>query len=137
MFSGSTKREIKSKMDPCLPPGNALPTAESRGSVYMPHYTRRISVFTFLQYLEFFFSFFFFWSFCLFCGRSCGIWRFPGQGSNGTCRCRPTPEPEQHGIQAESATYTTAHGNIRSLTHRARRGIEPATSWFLVRLVNH
>ena len=33
-------------------------------------------------------------------------------------------------------TYTT-HGNARSLTHRARPGIEPATSWFLVGLVNH
>ena len=35
-----------------------------------------------------------------------------------------------------SAAYTTAHGNVRSLTHRARPGIEPATSWFLVRFVS-
>ena len=27
-----------------------------------------------------------------------------------------TPEPQQRRIQAESATYTTAHGNARSLT---------------------
>ena len=35
-----------------------------------------------------------------------------------------------------SATYTTAHGNAGSLTHWARPGIEPATSWFLVRFVS-
>ena len=28
-----------------------------------------------------------------------------------------------------SATYTTAHGNARSLTHLGRPGIEPASSW--------
>ena len=36
-----------------------------------------------------------------------------------------------------AATYTTAHGNVGSLTHRARPGIEPATSWFLIRFVNY
>ena len=35
-----------------------------------------------------------------------------------------------------SANYTTAHGNVRSLTHWARPGIEPASSWMLVGLVN-
>ena len=29
---------------------------------------------------------------------------------------RPTPEPQQGGIRAASATYTTAHGNAGSLT---------------------
>ena len=37
-------------------------------------------------------------SFCLFLGHSCGIQRFPGQGSNWSCGCRPTPGPQQHGI---------------------------------------
>ena len=36
-----------------------------------------------------------------------------------------------------SATYTTAHGNARSLTHWARPGIEPAISWFLVGFLDH
>ena len=27
------------------------------------------------------------------------------------------PQPQPHGIQAASATYTTAHSNARSLTH--------------------
>ena len=44
------------------------------------------------------------------------------------------PEPQQCEIPAVSATYTTAHG---SLTHWSSPGIEPATSWFLVRFVNH
>ena len=34
-----------------------------------------------------------------------------------------------------SATYTTAHGNAGSLTHRARPGREPASSWILVEFV--
>ena len=32
--------------------------------------------------------------------------------------------------------YITAHGNARSLTHWARPGIEPASSWILVRFVS-
>ena len=31
-----------------------------------------------------------------------------------------------------SATYTTAHSNAGSLTHRARPGIKPTSSWVLV-----
>ena len=42
------------------------------------------------------------------------------------------PQPQPHEIWASSATYTTAHSNARSLTHGARPGIEPETSWFLV-----
>ena len=40
-------------------------------------------------------------------------------------------------IRAASATYTTAHGNVGHLTHRARPGIKPTTSWFLVGFINH
>ena len=50
--------------------------------------------------------------------------------------CQTTPQPQQHQIWAASVTYTTAYGNARSLTHWARPGIEPASSWFLVRFVN-
>ena len=38
-------------------------------------------------------------------------------------------------VTATSVTYTTVHGNTRSLTHWLRPGIEPTTSWFLVGLV--
>ena len=48
--------------------------------------------------------------------------------------CRPIPEPQQHQIWAASLTYTTAHSNARS--HWVRPGIEPTTSWFLVRFVS-
>ena len=41
------------------------------------------------------------------------------------------------GIGAASVTYTTAHGNARSLTHWARPGIKPASSWILVRFFNY
>ena len=46
------------------------------------------------------------------------------------------PQPQQLGIRAKSATYTTAHGSTESLTHRARPEIEPVSSWKLVGLVN-
>ena len=66
-----------------------------------------------------------------------GLWKFPGQGLNRSCSCRPTPQPQQCRIRASSATYTTAHSNSGSLIHWARPGIKLATSWFLVRFLNH
>ena len=76
--------------------------------------------------------------FCLlsFQGHTPGTWSFPGQGSNGNYSCWPTQQPQQHRIQATSATYTTAHDKARSLTHLARPGIEAETSWFLVGFVS-
>ena len=65
------------------------------------------------------FSFFLFLSFW---GHTHGIWKFPGQGKSRSCSC----QPQEHLIRAESATYTTAHGNTGSLTHQARPGIEPS-----------
>jgi len=44
--------------------------------------------------------------------------------------------PQQRWIWATSANYTTSHSNAGSLTHWVRPGIEPATSWFLVRFVS-
>ena len=38
--------------------------------------------------------------------------------------------------QATSVTYTTAHGNTRSVTHWARPGVEPVSSWILVVLIS-
>ena len=59
------------------------------------------------------------------------------QGLNQSCRCQPTPQPQQRGIQTTSVTYTTAHSNARFLIHWARTWIKPKTSWFPVRFVNH
>ena len=47
------------------------------------------------------------------------------------------PQPQQCQIRASSVTYTTTHGgNARSLTHWARLGIEPTSSWLLVTFVS-
>jgi len=46
-----------------------------------------------------------------FYGHTCSIWRFPGQRSNRSCSCWPTPQLQQCWIGASSAAYTTAHGN--------------------------
>ena len=44
----------------------------------------------------------------------------------------PTPQPQQLGIRAASATYTSAHSHAGFLTHWARPRIEPTSSWILV-----
>ena len=48
----------------------------------------------------------------------------------------PRPTPHQCQIQAASGTCTTAQGNARSSNHWARPGIEPASSWMLVRFIS-
>ena len=48
----------------------------------------------------------------------------------------PRPQLQQCQIPAASATYTTSHGNAGSFTHWVRPGIEPASSWLLVRLAS-
>ena len=62
-------------------------------------------------------------------GHTCRIWKFPGQGLNWSCSCWPTLQPQWTQIWATSETYTTAHGNTVYLTHWARPGIEPTSSW--------
>ena len=52
---------------------------------------------------------------------------------HGPSHSRARSEPHQ--IQAAYATYTTAHGNPGSLTHWERPGIEPTSSWLLVRFI--
>ena len=73
----------------------------------------------------------FFFFFCFLEPHPCGLWKFPVYGSNQTRSHQSSPQ--QHQIWAESATYTTVHG--KSLTHWARPGIKPASSWLLVRFV--
>ena len=50
------------------------------------------------------------------------------QGSNQSCSCRRTPQPQQSEIWATSVTHAAACGNTGSLTHWARPGIKPASS---------
>ena len=62
----------------------------------------------------------YFLSFCHFLGRSCSIWRFPGQGSNWSCSHQPMPEPQQRWIRAASATYTTASQQCRIVNPQSK-----------------
>ena len=75
--------------------------------------------------LQFYVTNFFFLS------HTCSTWTFLGQKSNRSCSCWPRRQPRQYWIQAASATYPVACGNTRSLTHWARPGIEPTSSWIL------
>ena len=49
--------------------------------------------------------------------------------SNQSCCCWPTPQPQQLGIRATPAAYTTARGNARSFNHCVRTEIKPTYSW--------
>ena len=56
----------------------------------------------------------YFFFFLFFLGHTCGIWKYPGKGSNQSC----------------------SHSNTRSLIHWAKPGIEPVSSWILVVFVS-
>ena len=45
------------------------------------------------------------------------------------------PMPQQHRIWATLSTYNTALGNAGFLTHCAKPGIKPTSSWILVRFI--
>ena len=83
------------------------------------------------------FSFFFFF-FCLFRATPAAHGGSQARGLIGATSqsCQSILQPQQLGIWAMSETYTTAHGNARSLTDWARPGIRPTTSWFLVGFVS-
>ena len=79
------------------------------------------------------FNFFKFFNFCLFraapasygTSQARGWIRAAGAGLDLSL----TPQPQQLGIQATSATYTAAHGHAGSLTHWVKPGIKPVSSW--------
>ena len=79
------------------------------------------------------FSYGFFFSF-LFRAEPMAYGGSQARGSNQSCSCWPMPQ--QHRIQAESVTYTTAHSTAGSLTHWVRPGIKPASSWILIGFVS-
>ena len=89
-------------------------------SVSLPHHYRFVSSGHFLSYIYFFFLF------------------TTTPVSYGSSRDRgwPVPYPWQSWIRAAPATYTTARGNMGSLTHWARPGIEPASLWALCQALN-
>ena len=55
------------------------------------------------------------------------------RGQIGTTAASPR---HSHSMWAMSATYSTVHGNARSITHRVRPEIEPTSSWILVRFIS-
>ena len=85
--------------------------------------------------LLFYFLLFILKNFFVFLGPHLWHMEVPRLVSSWSCSRQPRPQPWQHRIRAASVTYTTAHGNAGSLTHWIRPGMEPATSWFLVRSV--
>jgi len=78
----------------------------------------------------------FIYLFIAFFGHTHSIWSSQDRGLNRRYSCQPMPESQQCRIWATSATYTTAHGKAGSLTHWARPGMEPVTSWFLVGFIS-
>ena len=55
-----------------------------------------------------------------------------GLGVKSELQLQAYATAQQHQIWATSATYAAAHGNAKSLTYRARLGIEPASALILV-----
>ena len=88
----------------------------------------------FLRLFSFFFFFFF-----LFRAAPAAYGSFQARGRIRAVATGLQPQllQQQLGLQATSATYTTTHGSTGSLTHWARPGIKPTTSWILVGLINH
>jgi len=99
--------------------------------------TRKALEFGHIRKAVFFLSFFFF--FCLFSRATPTA--YGGSQARGLIGAVATSLHHSHSNagseRAVSVTYTTAHGSVEPLTHWARPGIEPATSWFLVGFVNH
>ena len=59
----------------------------------------------------------------------------PRLGVELELQLRPSPQPQKHGIWAQSVTYAAACGNTRSLTHWTGLGIELVSSWVLFRFL--
>ena len=85
----------------------------------------------FMTLAHFLIELFLFFYFYFFVFSGLHLWHMEVPRSNQSCCHWPTSQPQQFGIQAASAMYTTTHGNAGSLTHRTRPGIELASSWIL------
>ena len=58
-------------------------------------------------------------------------------GLTGLEKLKYQREPSHPFYMVGQSHISTLHSNAGSLTHWARPGIEPSTSWFLVGFVNH
>ena len=61
---------------------------------------------------------------------------YGGSQANGPVGAEFASLHHSHSSLTSSVTYTTAHSTARSLTHWARPGIKPTSSWMLVRFTN-
>ena len=77
-------------------------------------------------------SFFSFFPFFFALGPHLGHIEVPRLEVKSEPQLLPKPQPQQGSIRALSVTYTIVHSNAGSLTHWARPGIQPETSWLLV-----
>ena len=77
-----------------------------------------------------------FFFFCIFRAAPAVYGGSQAKGRTGAVAASLHHSHSNHRIQAASATYATAHSNSRSLAHWARPGIEPTSSWMLVRFVS-
>ena len=77
--------------------------------------------------------------FGLFCLLKATPMAYGGCQARGPIRAVATGHSHSHSHAGSesSATYTIAHGNTRSLTHWTKPGMEPKSSWMLVRFANH
>ena len=75
--------------------------------------------------------------FCLFKATPMAYGGSQARGSSQSSSCQPMPQPQPRGILVMSAAYTIADSNAESLTHLERPQIKPASSWMLLRFVNH
>ena len=80
-------------------------------------------------------SFYYLFIYCLFRATPAAYGSSQARGWNGTVATGLHHSHSNAGSEL-SVSYTTAHGSAGSLIHWARPGIEPATSWMLVRFVN-
>ena len=97
----------------CFSSQNMVPFSSADTSSFpfpRPHYLRE-GLLTKI-YLQLFFSF------CIFRGTPAAFGSSQARGRIGVVAPpMPTAQPQQCGIQATSATYTTAHDNARYLIH--------------------
>ena len=89
----------------------------------------------FLLFFQDSYLFIYFWSYCLFRAAPTA---YGGFQARGPIRAVAAGLRHTHSNARSDLclTITTAHSNARSLTHWARPGIEPTSSWMLVRCTN-
>ena len=73
---------------------------------------------------------------CVFRASATAIWGFQARGLIGAAATGLHHSHSSARSEPYLVTYTRAHSNFGSLTHWARPGIEPASSWMLVRFIS-